>query len=218
MNSFDSHHPQNVPNYQIITGALHETGNSAKKHYRYLPFVIGASLENLMRGVKNYVTRKHYNTSFGDLVPVIAARALKIGLIVLKNVQSVYNIHVIEHHSKNGKVFVVKMGDHHDTVVVINDEPLCVENNVERLVVTHIMLRNAENDIVDHGGRVSTDAAYSLALLSCSPGLAPLAETSAVTVTTCESACESASASRARQNEYLRADEICDSLTYSETN
>ena len=103
--------------------------------------------------------RKQYNTLFGDLVPVIAARALKICLIVLKNIQSVYNIHVIEHHSDEDKVFVVKTGDHYDAVVLINDKPLGVENNVERLVVTDIMLRNTDNDIVNHKGHGSTDAA-----------------------------------------------------------
>ena len=90
---------------------------------------------------------------------MIAARALKICLIVLKNIQSVYNIHVIEHHSDEDKVFVVKTGDHYDAVVLINDKPLGVENNVERLVVTDIMLRNTDNDIVNHKGHGSTDAA-----------------------------------------------------------
>ena len=125
-----------------------------------------------------------------------------------------YNIHVIEHHSDEDNVLVVKTGDHYDVVVLINDKPLGVENNVERIVVTDILLTNTDNDIVDHEGHVSTDAADPLPLLSSSPGLAPLAETGAVAVT----ASELASATRARQNEYLRTDEICDSLTYSETN
>ena len=112
-----------------------------KNYYLYLPFVIGASIDNLMRGFKNYVTRKQYNTSSGDLVPVIAARALKICLIVLKNIQSVYNLNVIEHHSDEDKFFLVKTGDHYDAVVLINFEPLGVENNVERLVVTDIMFK-----------------------------------------------------------------------------
>ena len=122
-----------------------------------------------MRGVKNYITRKQYCTSFGDLVPVIATRALKIGLF-LKNVQSVYNIHIIEHHSDKDKVFVVKAGDHHDAAVLINDEPLCEENNVERLVVTHIMLRNADNDIVYQWGSCEYWRCRSTGIVILQPG------------------------------------------------
>ena len=41
------------------------------------------SLEKLKNGLSQYVLHSNYNTSFGDLVPVIVANAIHLNVIIL---------------------------------------------------------------------------------------------------------------------------------------
>ena len=49
----------------------------------YLPFTDVMNPENLYYGLYDYIENKSYNTTFGDLVPEITARALGMGIVVI---------------------------------------------------------------------------------------------------------------------------------------
>ena len=53
------------------------------------------SLEKLKNGLSQYVLHSNYNTSFGDLVPVIVANAIHLNVIILMKSGMNFTVHGI---------------------------------------------------------------------------------------------------------------------------
>ena len=86
---------------------------------RYLPYVEDMSRENLFLGFYDYVYNKNYNTAFGDLVPVIASRALGMGIMIVYKQEDETMTVFIEHRENHTceNLFIFKDGDHYDALV-----------------------------------------------------------------------------------------------------
>ena len=86
---------------------------------RYLPYVEDMSRDNLFLGFYDYVYNKNYNTAFGDLVPVIASRALGMGIMIVYKQEDKTMTVFIEHRENHSceNLFIFKDRDHYDALV-----------------------------------------------------------------------------------------------------
>ena len=57
-----------------------ETVNNADQ---YIPFYLSSDEQSIFKGLDRYLIDRHYDQSFGDLVPVIIANALNLTLHIL---------------------------------------------------------------------------------------------------------------------------------------
>lgn len=83
----------------------------------YLPFVNNNCISELRNGLKEYILNKNYDTAFGDLVPLIAANALGINIIIVSKQRSYEDVLVIpDNHKHHKSVCILKTGDHYDSL------------------------------------------------------------------------------------------------------
>ena len=111
---------------------------------KYMGFLIGSTKEMLMWGSNDYIDRKHYNTKFGDLVPMIVADALHMDILIVENHGSVEECKLIEsesHYKKSTRtVIVYKRNDHYDSIVykysvsnVVSEVRSCADTQDQQL-------------------------------------------------------------------------------------
>ena len=72
------------------------------------------SLEKLKNGLSQYVLHSNYNTSIGDLVPVIVDNAIHLNVIILIKSGMNFIVHGICIDQSVNIVLVVKSGEHYD--------------------------------------------------------------------------------------------------------
>ena len=81
---------------------------------------------SLLQGLNEYVNNKRYDTSFGDLIPIIIANALSVNLLIIENNGSQFKVKLIEcQHSKIDHPHVsmfLKTGLHYDSIVPVDDQ------------------------------------------------------------------------------------------------
>ena len=87
---------------------------------KYLPYVEDMSLEKVKNGLSQYVLHSNYNTSFGDLVPVIVANAIHLNVIILMKSGMNFAVDGICIEQSVNSVLVVKSGEHYDAIVPSN--------------------------------------------------------------------------------------------------
>ena len=75
----------------ILDAIEKDTIDNAHVYIRYMATL---SLDVLMWEMKAYVYRKHYNSSFGDLVPYVIANSLRINIIIISKLDR-YSLHGI---------------------------------------------------------------------------------------------------------------------------
>ena len=84
----------------------------------YIRYMATLSLDILMWKMKAYVYQKHYNSSFGDLVPYIIANSLQINIIIISK-SDCYSLHYITCSDSYpvSKIFVYKQDMHYDAIL-----------------------------------------------------------------------------------------------------
>ena len=63
---------------------------------RYVDFIDGNGRGSLLQGLHEYVNNRRYDTSFGDLVPIIIANALSVSLLIIENNGSQFEVQLFE--------------------------------------------------------------------------------------------------------------------------
>ena len=105
------------------------------------------SLEKLKNGLSQYVLHSNYNTSFGDLVPVIVANAIHLNVIILMKSGRNFTVHGICIDQSVNSVLVVKRDEHYDVIVPSN-------MNLSTIAVNHnrdiTLSHNKMNSISQH--------------------------------------------------------------------
>ena len=90
---------------------------------RYINFIDAeAGLAALTDGMNEYISHKRYDTSFGDLVPVVIANAIHVDLVIVSN-----NYQVVKIKCRCGigicprTLILYKTGNHYDSIVPVNE-------------------------------------------------------------------------------------------------
>ena len=83
---------------------------------KYLPYINETSLAEVIIGLDPYLMNRTYNTTFGDLVPVIVANAVGLNIITLTKNGSEFCTQSIEVDHSDKSVIIVKTGVHCDAV------------------------------------------------------------------------------------------------------
>ena len=63
---------------------------------RYVDFIDGNGRGSLLQGLNEYINNRRYDTSFGDLVPIIVANALSVNLLIIENNGSQFEVQLID--------------------------------------------------------------------------------------------------------------------------
>ena len=109
------------------------------------------SLEKLKNGLSQYVLHSDYNTSFGDMVPVIVANAIHLNVIIFRKSGMNFTVHGICIDQSVNSVLVVKSGEHYDAIVPSNI-------NLSTIAVNHnrdITLSHNKMNIISQHSRIS---------------------------------------------------------------
>ena len=91
---------------------------------RYIDFIDGNGRESLLHGLNEYVHDRRYDTSFGDLVPIILANALSVNFLIIQNNGSHPEVNVIECRCSTKDhplvIMVYKTGMHYDSITPVD--------------------------------------------------------------------------------------------------
>ena len=99
------------------------TDETVRNSYRYIDFIDGNGRVALLNGLSEYINDKIYDTSFGDLVPVILTNALSVNLLIVENNGVNYDVHFLKcnypkvHHPNT--LIIYKIGSHYDSIISI---------------------------------------------------------------------------------------------------
>ena len=100
----------------------------------YKNFIENNSKDTLLRGLHEYIVNKKYDTSFGDLVPIIIANALMVNILIVTlnnnnvtlNNNNVYECQLIQCMIRNNStqrplhtLHVMKTGLHYDSIISV---------------------------------------------------------------------------------------------------
>ena len=100
------------------------TDETVKHANRYVDFIDGNGSESLLCGLDEYIHDRKYDTSFGDLVPIILSNALSVNLLIVTKNGSRFEINLIECQFdaiENPHMLIVfKTGFHYDAIVPIS--------------------------------------------------------------------------------------------------
>ena len=117
LNSQCSAHPP--LNIQVLKTLLWQ--EAMKRRNTYIAFLESVTPVQFQTFLSNYIYRKSYNNSFGDLVPLIAANTLKVELIVLKKLPNdlceIWNILPTNSLTSAKSIVIHKKGDHFNGVL-----------------------------------------------------------------------------------------------------
>ena len=100
---------------------------------RYVDYIDGNGLVSLMDGLNGYILDKIYNSSFGDLVPIIIANAIRIDIWILIEDGNNISTELIKctnntDQNKTRTVMLHKKGKHYNAIIPI-DKPVGTRNN-----------------------------------------------------------------------------------------
>ena len=100
---------------------------------RYVDYIDGNGLVSLMDGLNGYILDKIYNSSFGDLVPIIIANAIRIDIWILIEDGNNITTELIKctnntDQNKTRTVMLHKKGEHYNAIIPI-DKPVGTRNN-----------------------------------------------------------------------------------------
>ena len=81
----------------------------------YLPFA-NISRAKFFVQMNDYLLRKRYDTRFGELVPIICGKALRINIVVILKKSLTYNVFVLPHENARLTALVLKTNKHYDGI------------------------------------------------------------------------------------------------------
>jgi len=68
--------------------------------------------------LEEFLFEKYYNTDVGDMIPLIAARALQVKIVIIEQVNFEVTLREIEARSSSETLYVFKLGEHYDALVL----------------------------------------------------------------------------------------------------
>ena len=83
----------------------------------YLPTIENNSFNVLESQMLDYIDRKVYNSSFGDIVPVICSKVLNIGLCIVSSRESRHRCEIVFYDDSQPIIYLYKKNDHYDGIV-----------------------------------------------------------------------------------------------------
>ena len=90
----------------------------------YLPAIDDNDIKRLKLEMDNYLDYKLYNSSFGDMVPLILAQILSMDLLIIVEERHGFFLSCVEPRNRRGEVqkcvFIYKRGDHYNGIVPKN--------------------------------------------------------------------------------------------------
>lgn len=124
---------------EVLQKITHETTENWDK---YIPFIENENEGRLLYKLDEYVTHKRYNTSYGDIVPMIVATTLHVNIIIVSgNSDAVDTICVQSTANVNDDTWVVmvyKNGEHYDAIYIetIKQPPIVIPNTDLEILLT----------------------------------------------------------------------------------
>ena len=106
----------------------------------YMPYFDGDS-DRFLYLMNVYVIHSVYNTSFGDLVPLIMSNALNEIIVILEKNTSGYRVtvmtphnsdHSIDHNGRNRRLYLFKHMDHYHACVPLHYNGLCDLSRIDK--------------------------------------------------------------------------------------
>ena len=90
----------------------------------YIPHIDDNSRLKLFTYLNRYINNKVYDTSFGDLVPLIVANAIRMNLVIIDKTNDECKCHIIPvvqnvSPSRANSVIVIKEGEHHNGLLCV---------------------------------------------------------------------------------------------------
>ena len=105
------------------------TDETVRNSYRYIDFIDGNDRVALLNGLSEYINDKIYDTSFGDLVPVILTNALSVNLLIVENNGVNYDVHFLKCNYPKADhpntLIIYKIGSHYDSIISIIKSIAC---------------------------------------------------------------------------------------------
>ena len=117
--------------YSIITSAVSQIGITVElvklkqsitseiyQNFKtYLPAIEGNSFNVLENQMKEYIDDKVYDSSFGDIVPVVCSKVLNIGLCIFSSRDNRYRHELVFYDDSQPIIYIYKKSDHYDAIV-----------------------------------------------------------------------------------------------------
>ena len=88
---------------------------------KYMSFYVNPSIETLLCEMTDYLHHKHYDSSFGDIVPYILANALEINIVIMHDMSFIYDPYVVKCDNScvdSNFITVCKRGMHYDAMTL----------------------------------------------------------------------------------------------------
>ena len=86
----------------------------------YIPAITDCNPKNMILEMIRYIYLKDYNSSFGDIVPIVLSSALSLNVFVIEHrSNNVYNVHAayLLENMATFNVFLYKRGEHYDACI-----------------------------------------------------------------------------------------------------
>ena len=98
-----------------------------------------------------YISNKVYDTTFGDLVPIIVANAIGMNLVIIDHANDEYKCHIVPvvknaSPSRANSVIIIKEGEHHNGLVHV---PTCRRTGSDNIVNVGSAFKNLYEDCFD---------------------------------------------------------------------
>ena len=90
----------------------------------YIPcFDTNAGNHDILHSLlRDYVINKRYDTLFGDLIPLIAAKSIDVNIFVITKRGTGYYVHNVKNvHGPSKNVMILKNGDHYDAILKVDN-------------------------------------------------------------------------------------------------
>ena len=88
----------------------------------YASFLIPSSSRGVIKGLQNYLLRKHYNHAFGDIIPLIVSNALNVDIGILNELQNStfqeISVKSTKDGERNGNLYIHRKGDHFNGITL----------------------------------------------------------------------------------------------------
>ena len=104
----------------------HETCSNL---HNYVEFIRGNSCDIILEQMHNYITHKDYNSTYGDILPMILANALSIDIQITSSDADMQLQTIVKaRNDAVNTVVICKSGDHYDAMIPVNDICSCNGN------------------------------------------------------------------------------------------
>ena len=137
---------------------------------KYMSFYVNPSIETLLCEMTDYLHHKHYDSSFGDIVPYILANALEINIVIMHDMSFIYDPYVVKCDNScvdNNFITVCKRGMHYDAMTLkhesnvflseINENFTACDPQRQDLCVIDVSKSRSEAPVSKNTGKIDPD-------------------------------------------------------------